>query len=312
MSEFMTDPHQTELFRMMVDGMDQGLLLTGTDQKIGFCNVVAKHLFGIDFTGRQIDELRDRITPVSNREGHEALKGEVFVRHELSGLQARCFLDIAPLSRDDSENRNLVWSFFELTEEIGTLRNRADFSSELATLNQVLKLKNQEIARLTKFDGLTSVANRLTITELLDKALGFGAVHGHDLSVALLDIDRMVSINSRFGWKFGDSVLAEVATLATGCLGQDGTLGRWNGDEFLAVIPGADREQTRVLAEEIRTTIQKTTSGGRTPVTVSIGVTDYRQENGAQHLVASAGLALAAAKTAGRNRVVVADERSTP
>lgn len=290
---------------MVVDGMDQGILLTGADQKIGFANAFSRHLFGMEMAGRSVSDLRTLVTSSAGAGSEEALKGEVLVLNVEHSRQTRCFLNVAPLSREDSENINLVWSFFELTEEMGSTRTFIEFSAELATMNLVLKKKNEEIAHRERFDGLTGVASRSSILELLAKALNFGSSHDQALSLLLVDVDLMNGINEQ-GWKIGDEVLVLVARITAKALGQDGTLGRFTGDQFLAVVPGADGEQARVLAEEIRTAIQKETTSRGNAVTVSVGVCDRRSHTDMEKMVAAAAQALSVGKAAGRNRVVAA------
>jgi len=295
---------QAEVFRKVVDGMDQGIILTDVHQRVGFVNVFARRLFGQDLTGSTVAQLREFLEIVPGAAGEEALKGEVLVVDKRQGRTTRCFLNVAPFSRDPSEERDLVWSFFELTEEIANIQTLAEFSAELASLNQVLKLRNEEVLRLTKFDPLTGAANRQSILDLLEKGVKFSQSHQQDLSVLLLNVDQMSICNLRCGWKGGDDVLCRMAKTAAQTLGQDATVGRLAGDEFLAVVPGAGGEQARVLAEEVKKAIQRTFPAQDLSLTVTIGVAGWQPGLTAPALIARAEKGLAEGKAAGRNRVV--------
>lgn len=297
---------QIEVFRQIVDGMDQGIVLTDATQTIAFANSFANHLFGVELTGLSVDALRQLISSASEGTPHDVLKGEVLVLDEPQGRQTRCYLNVAPLSRDESNDLSLVWTFFELTEEIANTQAFIDFSAELALLNRDLRKKNEEILHLSRTDVLTGLANRRSILELLQKAADFGGTSGQSLSVALFDVDRFKEVNDNQGHLVGDEVLRQIAHFAAQALGQDGTLGRYGGEEFLILLPGADQEQARSIAEEVRKAIQRGTESRGLAVTVTIGVAALRPGLAVDALLSAADHALYQGKESGRNRVVLA------
>jgi diguanylate cyclase (GGDEF)-like protein len=154
---------------------------------------------------------------------------------------------------------------------------------------------------------LTGLANRRSILELLDKAVAFATTHGQALSVALFDVDRFKAVNDNLGHLVGDAVLQEVADSAHRALGQDGTLGRYGGEEFLVILPGADLNQARSFADEIRVAVLKGTEAAGHPVTITAGVARLRAGEDMDALLSTADQALYRGKEAGRNQVVVAE-----
>jgi len=296
---------QIEVFRQVVDGMDQGIILTDADQRVGFSNSFANHLFGVELTGLPMNSLRSLISSASEGTPYDVLKGEVLVLDEARGRQTRCYLNVAPLSREKSDDLSLVWTFFELTEEIANTQAFIDFSAELALLNRDLRKKNEEILHLSRTDVLTGVANRRCILDMLEKALQFAAASGQALSVALFDVDRFKEVNDSAGHLAGDEVLRQIASFASLALGQDGTLGRYGGEEFLVILPGADLEQARAMAEVIRTAVHQGTESKGRVVTVTIGVTLCTKGAAVDTLLSAADHALYRGKEAGRNRVIV-------
>jgi diguanylate cyclase (GGDEF)-like protein len=293
------------VFRQVVNGMDQGIVLTDSSQNVAFANSFANQLFGLNLTGLPVASLRQWISSASEGTPYDVLKGEVLVLDEAKGRQTRCYLNVAPLSRDDTDDLSLVWTFFELTEEIANTQAFIDFSAEMAVLNRDLRKKNEDILHLSRTDVLTGLANRRSILELLEKAVEFSTGQGHSLSVALFDVDRFKEVNDEAGHLVGDEVLRQIGSLAHQALGQDGTLGRYGGEEFLMVLPGADLDQARALAEEVRTAVQKGTEAAGRLVTITVGVAGHRPSAAVDTLLSQADHALYRGKEAGRNRVVV-------
>lgn len=296
---------QIEVFRQVVDGMDQGIVLTDPNQNVAFANSFANQLFGLNLTGTAVATLRQWISSASEGTPYDVLKGEVLVLDELQGRQTRCYLNVAPLSRDSSQDLSLVWTFFELTEEIANTQAFIDFSAELALLNRDLRKKNEEILHLSRTDVLTGLSNRRSILEVLEKAVDFSNAQGQAVSVALFDVDRFKEVNDSAGHLAGDEVLRQISSFAAQALGQDGTLGRYGGEEFLMILPGADLDQARALAEAVRVAVQKGTEARGRAVTITLGVACHQPGLAVDHLLSAADHALYQGKDAGRNRVVV-------
>lgn len=140
-------------------------------------------------------------------------------------------------------------------------------------------------------------------------------------AVAMLDIDRFKTINDRYGHQRGDDVIRAVAGVLKAGLRQDDVLGRYGGEEFVAILPNCSRQAARETMERIRRACEALDvcefAGN---VTISIGVAvidrgDAADATGAagaaraglDALIAAADRALYRAKTSGRNRVVLAD-----
>jgi diguanylate cyclase (GGDEF)-like protein len=296
---------QIEVFQKVVNGMDQGIILTDQDQRIAFANAFANTLFGTQLIGRPVATLLACISSASVTIPHESLKGEVLVLDEQKGRQTRCYLNVAPLSRDRTDDRSLVWTFFELTEEIANTQAFIDFSAELALLNRDLRKKNEEILHLSRTDVLTGVPNRRSILDMLERARQFDEMQSQGLSVALFDIDRFKEVNDRRGHLAGDEVLRQVSHLAVKTLDQAGTLGRYGGEEFLMVLPGASLAQAKAISEEVRIAVQRGTEENGIPVTITIGVAAHRHGTKVDELLSAADRAMYRGKESGRNRVIL-------
>lgn len=167
----------------------------------------------------------------------------------------------------------------------------------------------REVSRLAEVDDLTGLPNRRRLLALGEQELAVAARYGRPLSVCLRDIDHFKEVNDTLGHAIGDEVLREVAQrLASGLRAPD-VLGRYGGEEFLALLP--ETPDGRELAERLRRVVADrpvTSRGGPVRVTVSAGVaTRLAGDTTLATLVERADAALYEAKRAGRNRVAAAE-----
>lgn len=162
--------------------------------------------------------------------------------------------------------------------------------------------------RASLYDELTGVMNRRGVGEAVGKMLPLAKALDRPVSVALLDIDHFKSVNDTHGHDAGDKALMSVACLIADNLRDDDFVARWGGEEFLIVMPGADRRASAASAERIRMAL----AGHSVPLanvslkmTASLGVSQLAgDEDGIEAAVARADAALYQAKHSGRNRTV--------
>ena len=168
---------------------------------------------------------------------------------------------------------------------------------------------NDELERLVGVDALTGLSNRRQIEDDLARAASAARRHDMDLSILLIDIDHFKAINDTHGHQAGDRALAATARAMERALRREDLLGRWGGEEFLAILPATDVEGASVVAERIRVAIGEleTLADGSSAVGISasIGVAAAGPLDGVDQLLARADSALYAAKQRGRDRVEV-------
>jgi two-component system cell cycle response regulator len=158
-------------------------------------------------------------------------------------------------------------------------------------------------------DSLTGLYNRRYLDAHLSSAVARAAAIEKPVCVLIFDIDHFKDINDTFGHDAGDDVLMDFAErLKQGVRGID-LVARYGGEEFMLVMPETDAEFARGVAERLRKDVEQTPfkarSGSRIPVTVSIGIAEWRgASDTAEALIRRADKALYSAKTMGRNRVV--------
>lgn len=158
-------------------------------------------------------------------------------------------------------------------------------------------------------DGLTGLLNRRAMERVLVREAARSARSGRPYCVVMADIDRFKGINDRFGHAFGDEVLRAVAgALGGGVRGQD-LVGRWGGEEFLALLPETEAAGAAALTERLRVMVESLTTGvegKRVRVTMTFGVAGSGGGGSYEEVVRAADAALYEGKDAGRNRVVTA------
>lgn len=163
--------------------------------------------------------------------------------------------------------------------------------------------------RLAEHDMLTGVLNRRAVLARLRSAFVDARAAGRGLAVLFLDLDHFKRINDSFGHRTGDQCLRAVIGPISAELRQGDALGRWGGEEFLVVLPGADSERAGAVAERIRACIETLpllVSGAHVGLTMSIGIAALEDSIASpEDLIEGADLALYRAKAEGRNRVRV-------
>ena len=129
------------------------------------------------------------------------------------------------------------------------------------------------------------------------------------LALGLLDVDHFKAVNDGYGHIAGDRVLRELATLIRGHLRHGDILGRLGGEELVAVLPGATREEARDRLDRIRERFGSIAHDGGNRgsfrVTFSAGVVDLRPDWTVELGLRRADRALYRAKSEGRDRVVL-------
>jgi diguanylate cyclase (GGDEF)-like protein len=161
-------------------------------------------------------------------------------------------------------------------------------------------------------DPLTGIPNRRAFLESAVRSLQQRTRVPQPVSALLFDLDRFKSINDRFGHAVGDRVLRTFADIAVLELRSTDLLGRLGGEEFGAVLFGAEAASAATTAERIRAAFAAsytTDDAGGSDISVSVGVASVPAEELAdiESLMSKADEALYVAKARGRNRVEIAD-----
>ncbi|MGH8146920.1 MAG: GGDEF domain-containing protein [Rhodanobacteraceae bacterium] len=159
------------------------------------------------------------------------------------------------------------------------------------------------LAQLSNTDDLTRLSNRRHMAAVIEDELVRHAEKGGGFAVVLFDIDHFKAINDELGHGAGDKVLVALAARAAQTFRGADSLGRWGGDEFVALIRDVDPAGAERMAEALRSGIATEPLLGGYRAMISCGVTVARASDSIDSLLQRADVALYAAKRAGRNRV---------
>jgi two-component system, cell cycle response regulator len=177
-------------------------------------------------------------------------------------------------------------------------------------LQDQLEETNRELEQLSISDGLTGLYNHRHLHEMLADEYERSRRTEEAMSVVMFDLDRFKDVNDTFGHQAGDRVLEELAAILRECAREIDKLGRYGGEEFMAILPDSDAEAGAVFAERVRQLVENQRFEIQTDeplrMTVSAGVASYPADkaDNPRRLVHQADLALYSAKHSGRNRVV--------
>jgi diguanylate cyclase (GGDEF)-like protein len=167
---------------------------------------------------------------------------------------------------------------------------------------------DRKMERLAKVDSLTGVANRRAFFELTAAARGLASRQRHPISLMMLDIDFFKELNDRYGHAVGDAALCVFAEAVQNELREPDVLGRLGGEEFGVLLPGTDLGGALQAAERVRLAVRTArlpACAADTSLTVSIGVVVLEGDEDITAALARADRGMYAAKSEGRDRVVV-------
>lgn len=178
-------------------------------------------------------------------------------------------------------------------------------------LGRQLRLRQnaeRELAGLASTDGLTGLANRRRLDQVLKQEWARGMRSERPLALLMIDVDHFKAFNDRHGHHGGDVALRSVAQTLTASIRRPGDLAaRYGGEEFMVVLPETDKAGACVIAEKLRLAIEAlpTFAEDTVPITVSIGVATHlpATHDLPEPLFHAADRALYRAKKQGRNRV---------
>ena len=293
-----------EQFRDVFDDLFEGVYFVDKDRGITFWNQGATQITG--FTAEEMvgrfcyDNLLNHVDEQGNQlcfggcPLHETLQdgkprsAQVYLHHK-NGHRVRVRIRIRPLIMQ------------------GEIVGAAEVFSNADT-TELYDLNNQELERLALFDQLTQLPNRRYIDTFLDHQIRDYQTLGIPFGVLMLDLDFFKHINDAYGHSTGDEMLKMVAGTFQNAMRRNDFIGRWGGEEFVAVLRGVTHLELRMIAEKVcRLVAQSGLSRGADclRVTVSIGCTMALPTDNTFTLIQRADKALYQSKHEGRNRVSI-------
>ncbi len=169
------------------------------------------------------------------------------------------------------------------------------------------KFQRFELSRLASMDPLTSVGNRRALDQKLSELLLIQKKQPFTVCLIVLDLDHFKLINDENGHSVGDQILVQVAKVIEARIRVTDSLYRFGGEEFVIVLLDLNLCSAEKLAEELRHLVENDNLLPDKPVTISLGVAEYEENESSEMWFQRADRALYNAKQNGRNRVCLAN-----
>jgi diguanylate cyclase (GGDEF)-like protein len=162
-------------------------------------------------------------------------------------------------------------------------------------------------------DDLTGLYNKRHFLERLEREMEVAERSAKPLSIVLLDLDNLKSVNDTHGHLAGDAVIRHVGSIISGHVRMVDIAARFGGEEFVVILPFTDLDKAILAAERLRRAIAEEWLETVGTVTASVGVTTYTKIGSSPtDLLEEADRAMYAAKASGRNRVMAFGARREP
>jgi diguanylate cyclase (GGDEF)-like protein/PAS domain S-box-containing protein len=295
-----------ERSRAVITDLAEGLIVLDEHGQVLMMNPKAEQLLGFSenqLKGQSLHETVHRVTTESQTASH----GET-----CPILQ--CLQTTQPVEVDDDQFTHRNGHRFPVSYVASPFFFNEKPQGIVVAFQDITERKRIE-AQLTSLatrDQLTTLFNRREIEKILEASFGESAQNGTPTIVVMLDVDHFKRINDSHGHPVGDRVLHELGIALAKAVDGVGHVGRYGGEEFLAVVTDLEPEQALTWAEQTRLAVEALSipirdSDEPLHFTASIGVAVRNEaDESPSQLVTRADQALYQAKTAGRNRVCLA------
>lgn len=279
-------------FREAVNVLNLGVCFVDKNKKITYWNKGAENLTGFlssDIMGKRFGLAKDGCPIALTLEDGSQRETEAHMKNR-SGKIVHVSVRVTPI-RDEKEQVNGATVMFH------------DISSQIVLINKI-----KELERSSSYDFLTQLPNRRMFERNLVSRLEEMQRCGKPFGLIFIDIDNFKTINDSYGHDVGDLVLKMVSKRLSTTLRPYDILGRWGGEEFVALVPYVSREQLFAIASRLRSMVERASifnGEAVLKVTLSIGATLARNEDSAQSVIQRADKLMYQSKTAGKNKVTV-------
>jgi len=202
----------------------------------------------------------------------------------------------------------------DLVKCMDQTRSHKQIINEAETLMETQQAKidelDKEISNIVIKDALTDLNNRKSSMVRLDEEIARHDRNGLFFSVILCDVDSLQDINAKYGRVAGDVVIQKASELITLGKRQQDFAARWDGGEFLLLLPDTDIEGAIIFAERARKRVENhrfRVEDTQFSITMTFGVTCYDRMMPSDLFLTVVDRALKKGKDKGRNKVVPAD-----
>ncbi|MFB3917930.1 MAG: diguanylate cyclase domain-containing protein [Terriglobales bacterium] len=303
----MNDPNpkpsipKDDFFKRLVDNLYDAVYFVDRERRIIYWNKAAEKLTGYsgpdvvgrycaDNTLRHVDEggcqLCTGDCPLNQAmEQATPQEAEIYFRHKL-GYRVPVAVRVAPI-------------FDEQGQVVGAVEIFTDNGARKHTQE-----KAEQLEKLAFLDHLTQVGNRRYLESKILQHLHDYAGRGEPFGILMIDLDKFKEVNDGYGHHAGDAALQAAARTISSCLRSSDVVGRWGGDEFLAILPGVSGEQLHHLGERCRVMVRESevlTGNHKIAITMSVGATLAEPGDSVESLIKRSDEVLYRSKEKGGN-----------
>lgn len=293
-------PADAGFYHELLDQMSDGVYFVDRERRIQYWNKAAQQLTGYapaEVLGRLCQESRLCHTDADSgclcHEGcpltdsmadGEAREVNLYLRSK-SGRKVPAAVRVRPMKGAD-----------------GTIVGAIEIFSDDAAHSEARR-KIESMQRLAYLDHVTQMPNRRFLETTLASAVAQFRVNQDPFGVLMIDLDEFKNINDCFGHMFGDRALRHVGEMLSHSLRPTDTVGRWGGDEFVAIVHGVDVEILNRLAARCLRLVKQIAipceGGQEIPLSVSIGAALSRPGENAEEILHRADELMCQSKAAG-------------
>ena len=296
-------------FRNILDGLFEGLYCVDRERKIIYWNKGAERITGYKAAEVLGSSCADNILVHVDGKGNNLCRSGCPLTEAIrSG--GHHFENSLYLHHKDGQRVPVAVSVSAIRNERGNIIRAAEiFNDSAESLRNAHYIDDLKKAALLDF--LTSLPNRRHIETKLLSAVQERRRHGTEFAVFFIDLDHFKRVNDTYGHDVGDKVIKMVARTLENNMRAYNMVGRWGGEEFVAVVSHISAVNARLLGEKLRSLIENSFlvhEGHIIRITATIGSTLLRRDDTQQSVLKRVDSAMYKGKNAGRNRSVFEEE----
>ncbi len=292
------------MFRQMLDNMYEGVYFVDKERQITIWNKSAERITG--YSSDEVINYHCYDNVLNHVDGNGVLmckkgcplqktisdgqvrEGGFYLKHK-NGHRVHIAVKVMPLYNDG--------------KIVGGIEVFMDDSHLAESNSEITRLKS-----FVLFDELTELPNRRYINSFLENRLKEYKNLSIPFALIMIDIDNFKRVNDTYGHDTGDEVLKNVSKTLGMALRKNDLVGRWGGEEFIAVLTGIDEKEAMKACEKIRSLVEHSVTNyndGTLSVTISVGLTMFNEEDTLETALKRVDEAMYKSKTNGRNQVTL-------
>ena len=294
-----------DFYKSILDNLYEGVYFVDTKRIITYWNKGAERISGHKSDAIIGTACWDNILMHVNDEGMNLCQGDCPLQQTIT--DGKTHETEAYLRHKDGHRVPVIIHTAPILDTSGEITGGVEIFSD----NSFGKAANQRIEALQKMtmvDVLTQIGNRRYVEMDLNAKLAEAQRYGWTFGIAFIDIDHFKMVNDTYGHDVGDEVLKMVTRTLSNNSRLFDVVGRWGGEEFIAIITHITGTKLYPIANRYRALVEQSrlsVNSNVIQVTISIGATIAKVNDTADTLVKRADELMYQSKLSGRNRVTV-------